>query len=47
MVTIFTVLVSNAIREIKRFVDTVHPIKRDINESAYLGDPVGNKHYSI
>ena len=32
------VLVSNAIREIKRFVDTVHPIKRDINESAYLGD---------
>ena len=28
------VLVSNAIREIKRFVDTVHPIKRDINESA-------------
>ena len=23
------VLVSNAIREIKRFVDTVHPIKRD------------------
>ena len=32
------VLVSNAIREIKRFVDTVHPIKRDIKESAYLGD---------
>ena len=32
------ILVSNAIREIKRFVDTVHPIKRDINESAYLGD---------
>ena len=32
------VLVSNAIREIKRFVDAVHPIKRDINESAYLGD---------
>lgn len=32
------VLVSNAIQEIKRFVDTVHPIKRDINDSAYLGD---------
>jgi glycerol-3-phosphate dehydrogenase (NAD(P)+) len=32
------VLVSNAIREIKRFVDTVHPINRDINDSAYLGD---------
>ena len=32
------VLVSNAIREIKRFVDVVHPIKRDIKESAYLGD---------
>ncbi len=32
------VLISNAIREIKRFVDAVHPINRDINESAYLGD---------
>ncbi len=32
------VLISNAIREIKRFVDAVHPIDRDINESAYLGD---------
>ena len=32
------VLVSNAIREIKRFVDGVHPIERDIKESAYLGD---------
>ena len=32
------VLVSNAIREIKRFVDVAHPIKRDIKESAYLGD---------
>lgn len=32
------VLISNAIREIKRFVDAVHPIKRDIKESAYLGD---------
>ena len=26
------------VTEIKRFVDTVHPIKRDIKESAYLGD---------
>ncbi len=32
------VLVSNAIQEIKRFVDVVHPIDRDINASAYLGD---------
>src|SRR3546814_18514701 len=32
------VLISNAIREIKRFVDAVHPINRDINEPAYLGD---------
>jgi len=31
-------LVSNAIQEIKRFVDTVHPIDRDIKDSAYLGD---------
>lgn len=33
-----SVLISNAIRELKRFVDTVHPIDRDIKESAYLGD---------
>ena len=32
------VLISNAIQEIKRFVDAVHPINRDINSSAYLGD---------
>ncbi|WP_325560872.1 NAD(P)H-dependent glycerol-3-phosphate dehydrogenase [Pedobacter sp.] len=32
------VLISNAIREINRFVSAVHPISRDINESAYLGD---------
>ena len=32
------VLISNAIREIKLFVDRVHPINRDIKESAYLGD---------
>jgi glycerol-3-phosphate dehydrogenase (NAD(P)+) len=32
------VLIASGIREIKRFVDQVHPIKRDINDSAYLGD---------
>ncbi len=32
------VLISNAIREMKKFVDAVHPINRDIMESAYLGD---------
>jgi glycerol-3-phosphate dehydrogenase (NAD(P)+) len=32
------VLIANAIQEIKRFVDAVHPINRDINASAYLGD---------
>jgi glycerol-3-phosphate dehydrogenase (NAD(P)+) len=32
------VLISNAIQEIKRFVDTVHPIDRDIKSSVYLGD---------
>jgi glycerol-3-phosphate dehydrogenase (NAD(P)+) len=32
------VLVSNGIREMKKFIKAVHPIKRDINDSAYLGD---------
>lgn len=32
------VLISNSIREIKRFVDVVHPITRDIKNSVYLGD---------
>lgn len=32
------VLISNAIQEISRFVDIVHPINRDIKDSAYLGD---------
>lgn len=32
------VLISNAIQEIKRFVDAVHPINRDIKDSVYLGD---------
>ncbi|MFC2097293.1 NAD(P)H-dependent glycerol-3-phosphate dehydrogenase [Bacteroidota bacterium] len=33
-----SVLISNAIQEIKRFIDTVHPNSRDMNSSAYLGD---------
>lgn len=33
-----SVLISNALQEIKRFVDVVHPIHRDVNTSAYLGD---------
>lgn len=33
-----SVLISNAIREMERFVGVVHPIDRDIKESAYLGD---------
>ncbi len=33
-----SVLISNAIREIQRFIEQVHPIDRDINGSAYLGD---------
>ncbi len=32
------VLISNAIEEIDRFVKAVHPINRDIKDSAYLGD---------
>jgi glycerol-3-phosphate dehydrogenase (NAD(P)+) len=32
------VLISNGIQEIKRFVDTIHPIARDIKSSAYLGE---------
>ncbi|HQW04765.1 MAG: NAD(P)H-dependent glycerol-3-phosphate dehydrogenase [Flavobacteriales bacterium] len=32
------VLVSRAIQEVERFVAAVHPIDRDINEPAYLGD---------
>jgi glycerol-3-phosphate dehydrogenase (NAD(P)+) len=32
------VLISNAIQEIKRFLDAVHPITRDIKSSVYLGD---------
>jgi glycerol-3-phosphate dehydrogenase (NAD(P)+) len=33
-----SVLMSNAIRETKRFIKDVHKMKRNINNSAYLGD---------
>jgi len=33
-----SVLMSNAIREMKRFIRKVHKMKRNINDSAYLGD---------
>ena len=33
-----SVLMSNAIREMKRFIRKVHKMKRNINNSAYLGD---------
>lgn len=33
-----SVLMSNAIREMKRFTKRIHNIDRNINESAYLGD---------
>lgn len=32
------VLMSNAIQEMNRFLNTVHPIDRNIDDSAYLGD---------
>ncbi len=33
-----SVLMSNAIREMKKFIQKVHKMKRNINDSAYLGD---------
>lgn len=33
-----SVLMSNGIREMKRFIKKVHKMKRNINDSAYLGD---------
>jgi len=33
-----SVLMSNSIREMKRFIKKVHKMKRNINHSAYLGD---------
>ncbi len=35
-----SVLMSNAIREMKRYIGQVHKMKRNINNSAYLGDLV-------
>lgn len=32
------VLISNSVQEMNRFINTVHPIVRNINESVYLGD---------
>jgi glycerol-3-phosphate dehydrogenase (NAD(P)+) len=32
------VLISNAILEMNRLLNTVHPVQRSINDSAYLGD---------
>ncbi|MDR1454596.1 MAG: NAD(P)H-dependent glycerol-3-phosphate dehydrogenase [Tannerella sp.] len=32
------VFLSNAIKEMRRFLDTVHVVERDITDSAYLGD---------
>lgn len=34
----FAVLVSNALQEIKRFLDRIYPHERDLNASAYVGD---------
>lgn len=33
-----SVLMSNAIREMKKFITKIHKLKRNINDSAYLGD---------
>ena len=33
-----SVLMSNAIREMRRYIKRIHKIKRNINNSAYLGD---------
>jgi len=32
------VLMSNAIQEMKKFINTLHPLQRDIKSSSYLGD---------
>lgn len=35
------VLISNAIQEIDRFCNAIHPFSRNINQTAYLGDLLG------
>ncbi|MBQ7424066.1 MAG: NAD(P)H-dependent glycerol-3-phosphate dehydrogenase [Prevotella sp.] len=32
------VLISNAVQEMNRFLNTIHPIERNINDSVYMGD---------
>ncbi|MCX6233094.1 MAG: glycerol-3-phosphate dehydrogenase [Bacteroidetes bacterium] len=32
------VLISNALQEMERFIESVHPINRELNNSVYLGD---------
>lgn len=32
------VLISNALQEIERFIETIHPINRNLSSSVYLGD---------
>ena len=32
------VLMSNAVQEMNRFLQTVHPLDRNVNDSVYLGD---------
>lgn len=41
------VLVANAIQEMERFVNAVHPIQRDIKFSAYLGDLLCNSLFPV
>ena len=33
-----SVLVSNAIQEMKRFLNAIHPMERDLSDSVYMGD---------
>src|SRR5690606_27336803 len=40
-----SVLMSNAIREMKKFIKKVHKMKRNINDSAYLGDLLVTGYY--
>ena len=42
-----SVLMSNSIREMKRFINKVHNMKRNINNSAYLGAPSGSRIWNM